>query len=94
MSQASTADHPQIRVVRRQAVRPTISLSLRPVRPSLLDLRLAGDPWIVPQGENLLALCFSDWQLASLRGMGLDLPGLNQLLDRMRHRRPRPRRRR
>ena len=92
MLQAPPAPQPQLRVVRRQAIGSTIRIAIRPVRPSLLDLRLAGDPWILDHGEENLALCFNDWQLASVRGLPLELPSLNRLLDRLRHRLPRRRR--
>ena len=60
-------------------------------RPSLLDPRLRGDPWLVTRGEGGLALYFGDKQLAALPGLALDAPALNQLLFGLRHRRPRPR---
>jgi hypothetical protein len=92
MLQAPSAEQQQIRVVRRQSLHPTVKVYVRPVRPSLLDLRLAGDPWVVEQGEEQLAVCFNDWQLTNLSGLALELPSLNRLLDRMRHRLPRRRR--
>jgi hypothetical protein len=87
-----TAAKGQMRVVRRQSTRPTIKVTLRLTRPSLLDLRLAGDPWIIDRGQELLAMCFNNCQLASIGGLALDVPALNQLLDRLRHRQPRRRR--
>jgi hypothetical protein len=91
MLQAPPAAQPQFRVVRRQAIGPAVKVSIRPVRPSMLDLRLMGDPWIVDQGAENLALCFNDCQLASLRGLTLEVPSFNRILDRMRHRLPRRR---
>lgn len=61
------------------------------VRPSLLDLRFTGDPWIVQQSDGLLLLCLGDTRLADIQGIGIDVPSLNLALDRMRHRRPRRR---
>ncbi len=66
---------------------------LRMVRPSVLDLRFTGDPWIVEESEGRLLLCLGDYHLAGIRGSGIDLPSLNLALDRLRSRRPRPRRR-
>jgi hypothetical protein len=74
-------------------MRPTLIFTIRPLHPSLLDQRLMGDPWIIPQEADRLDLCFDDFRMASLSGTALDLPTLNLLLDRMRHRAPRRRRR-
>jgi hypothetical protein len=65
---------------------------LRTTRPSLFDLRFNGDAWIVDHGDDGFALCLGDYRLASISGLALDLPSLNQLYDRARHRRPRRRR--
>jgi hypothetical protein len=64
---------------------------LRMVRPSLLDLRFTGDPWIVKSSAGPCKLCLGDTCLAGINAIGIDLPSLNLVLDRMRHRRPRPR---
>jgi hypothetical protein len=69
-------------------VRLPVTLRLRTVRPSLLDKRFCGDAWIV-QGEEDCTLCLGDYSLARIQGSPLDLPVLNNLLDRVRHRRPR-----
>ena len=61
---------------------------LKMVRPSLLDLRFTGDPWIVARSDGTFNLCLGDYCLAGIHGVSLDLPSLNQVLDRMRHRRP------
>jgi hypothetical protein len=55
----------------------------------LLDQRFVGDAWIVGSGEELLTLCLGTFPLARIQGLALDLPALNQLLDRARTRRPR-----
>ena len=59
-------------------------LHLRSVRPSLLDLRFTGDPWIVPQQNGVLRLCVGNTPLADIRAQALDLPSLNQTLERLR----------
>jgi hypothetical protein len=64
-------------------------MRLRAVRPSVLDLRFCGDPWIVVGEDGQFALCLGDYSLASINSLSLDLPALNGLLDRVRHRRPR-----
>lgn len=79
----------KLRVLRRRSIRPAVAVSIRTVRPSVLDPRLAGDPGLVdPQGEAF-ALRFGDRRVASVSGLGLDLPSLTQLIDRVRRRRPR-----
>jgi hypothetical protein len=79
----------QIRVLHRQPLRPTVKVTVHPVRPSVLDSRIVGDPWICPSGDETLSLCFNTWQMAAVRGVELDVPALNGLLDRLRNRRPR-----
>jgi hypothetical protein len=64
-------------------------LTLCTVRPSLLDLRFTGDPWLVARPEGRLALCLGDYQLVHVEATSLDAPWLNSLLDQARHRRPR-----
>jgi hypothetical protein len=92
MLQAPPAGPSQMRVVRRQSTRPTVRVFVRPLRPSLLESRLAGDPWIIPHDAETLALCFDDWPLAAVGGLPLDLPFFNHLLERLRTRPPRRRR--
>jgi hypothetical protein len=67
------------------------TLRLRSVRPSILDLRFCGDPWIKAGQDGKLAIYLGDYRLASIDGLPIDLPGLNAMLDRVRHRRPRHR---
>jgi hypothetical protein len=61
------------------------------MRPSLLDLRFSGDPWIVDRKDGTFALCLGDYCLVRFPGAALDLPGLNHIFNAMRHRRPRRR---
>src|SRR4051794_380653 len=75
------------RWARRQAT--PVDLSFCTIRPSLLDLRFTGDPWIVPQTEGRLALCLGDYQLVRFDATPLDVPSLNFMLEQARHRRPR-----
>jgi hypothetical protein len=65
--------------------------TLRVVRPSLLDLRFTGDPWIVPREDGSCAICLGDTPLAGILAVQLDLPSLNNVIDRMRHPRHRHR---
>ncbi len=80
------------RIMRRQAVRPPVNLTVRPVRPSLMEFRLTGDAWIVVQEADCLSLRFNDWQLAVLAGAVIDVPSLNRWLERLRSRPVRRRR--
>jgi hypothetical protein len=73
----------------RRAAQPAIDLNLRSVRPSLLDRRFSGDPWIVDQGNGTFALCLGDYHLVWFEGLAVDLPALNRLYHGMRRRRPR-----
>jgi hypothetical protein len=70
---------------------PRHFVSLRVVRPSLLDLRFTGDPWIVRREDGSCAICLGDTPLAGIRAVQLDLPSLNSVIDRMRHPRHRHR---
>jgi hypothetical protein len=90
MPPAAFTNPVRLRVVRRQATQPVSRVVIRPIRPSLLEMRLAGDPWIVPaKAPETLSLRFNDWQLVALGGLALDLPTFNRLLDQLRQRRPR-----
>ncbi len=72
-------------------MRRTITITITTRRPSLLDPRLRGDPWILPRSGGGLALCFDAWEMAAVAGSPFDVPSLNSLLHRMRHRYPRRR---
>ena len=64
---------------------------LRMVRPSLLDVRFTGDSWLVDRQDGTFALFLGDYRLAGIQGEPIDLHSLNQVLDRIRHRRHRRR---
>jgi hypothetical protein len=80
-----------LRIVSRRASKTTVTVSIRPVRPSLLDLRLQGDPWITAHGERA-QVYFDQCVLTSCGALPLDVPGLNAQLQAMRHRAPRRKR--
>lgn len=67
----------------------SLSLALKTVRPSLLDLRFSGDAAVVHQPDGPPALCLGNYRLVRVEALSLDLPTLNQMLDRARHQRPR-----
>jgi hypothetical protein len=57
---------------------------LRSVRPSLLDLRFTGDPWIVDHQDGTASLCLEDYRLARIDVLCVDVPSFYQLLTRLR----------
>jgi hypothetical protein len=91
MQDASAAMIAPARSRHFSAIRSPDNLHIRSVRPSVLDLRFCGDPWIVAGRDGRFALYLGDYSLVRIDGSNLDLPGLNTLLDRLRHRRPRRR---
>jgi hypothetical protein len=58
--------------------------SLRCVRPSLLDLRFTGDPWVVDHEDGTASVRLDNYRLAHIEAMPFELPSLNQLLLRLR----------
>jgi len=74
--------------------KPSIQLdspnsSLRSVRPSLLDLRFTGDPWVVDEQDGTSSLRLDDYCLASIAALGFHLPVLNRILRTLRRRQAR-----
>jgi hypothetical protein len=55
-------------------------------RPTITDMRFQGDPWLEDARDGTLSLCVGNYPVAVLRGLSLDLPHLNSLLDRLRQR--------
>lgn len=89
MRDASTATLDCSRSRLLDAVQPKYDLRLRSVRPSVLDRRFCGDPWIEAGQNGQFTLYLGDYSLVSIDALAIDLPALNSLLDRIRHRRPR-----
>jgi hypothetical protein len=58
----------------------------RTVRPSLLDLRFTGDPWVVGRGDCGASLYLDGYQLATLAALPFDLPSFNRTLCQLRRR--------
>lgn len=58
--------------------------ALRSVRPSLMDLRFTGDPWVVDHEDGTASVRLDDYRLARLQTVPYDLPSLNQLLLQLR----------
>src|SRR3712207_2014073 len=59
---------------------------LRSVRPSLLDLRFTGDPWMADRRDGTASLCLDDYRLAQIGVLSLDVPSFYRSLLRMRQR--------
>ena len=63
---------------------PTPSDSVRCVRPSLLDLRFTGDPWVVDQEDGSASVRLDNYPLAFIQAMPFDMPSLNRLFLELR----------
>ena len=57
---------------------------IRSVRPSLLDVRFTGDPWVVDHEDGTASVRLDNYRLARIQAMPFDLPSLNQLLLQLR----------
>lgn len=57
---------------------------LRSVRPSLLDLRFTGDPWVVDHKDGSASVRLDNYRVARIQTMPFDLPSLNQLVLQLR----------
>jgi hypothetical protein len=59
--------------------------TLRSVRPSLVDLRFTGDPWVVDHEDGSASLRLDNYPLVRLGALSFDLPSLNRTLLQLRH---------
>jgi hypothetical protein len=57
--------------------------AIRASRPSLVDLRFKGDPWVVWHGA-LAAVCLGDYPMSQVAASPLDVPSLNRALQQVR----------
>lgn len=57
---------------------------LRSVRPSLLDVRFTGDPWVVDQCDGSASVRLDNYHLVRIEALPFDLPSFNQLLLQLR----------
>ena len=62
---------------------PSRRVTLRACRPSLIDLRFKGDPWVVGD-ERRAAVCLGDYSLGQVHICSLDVPSLNRALLQIR----------
>jgi hypothetical protein len=56
---------------------------IRASRPSLIDLRFKGDPWVVDNGSTA-SLCLGDYPMAQIAASPFDVPTLNRALAQVR----------
>jgi hypothetical protein len=54
------------------------------VRPSLIDLRFTGDPWVVDHEDGTASLRLDNYPLVEFGALPLDLPSLNRTLLQLR----------
>jgi hypothetical protein len=66
---------PRVNVTRR--------VIFRSYRPSLIDLRFKGDPWVV-EHDRQAAVCLGDFPLGQVGVSPLDVPSLNRFLMQVR----------
>lgn len=72
-------------VMPRTLPSPKPAPALHSVRPSLLDLRFTGDPWVVDHEDGTSSVRLDNYPLARIQTVPLDLPSLNQLLLQLRY---------
>jgi hypothetical protein len=58
-------------------------VTVRACRPSLIDLRFKGDPWVV-LAEKQAAVCLGDFPMGQVAVSPLDVPSLNRALLQVR----------
>jgi hypothetical protein len=63
---------------------PRTCSPLRSVRPSLLDLRFTGDPWVVDHQDGTATIRLDNYRLARIPTSPLDVPSLNNLFLQLR----------
>jgi len=59
---------------------------VRAVRPSLLDARFVGDPWIVDHCDGTASVSLDDYPLTRVLLGVFDLPALNRVWTELRNR--------
>jgi hypothetical protein len=82
---------PGLRIVSRRPSSRSARVCVKPLRPSLLDLRLQGDPWISLYTTDAAGIYFNGCLLATFAALPFDVPALNTQLQVLRHRLPRRR---
>jgi len=91
MSATLVQPEPRLRIVSRRSSGKTVTVSIRPTRPSLLDYRLRGDAWVVALDGHSAGVFFDSCQMLTVGAVSLDAAALNTRLHALRHRPPRRR---
>jgi hypothetical protein len=66
---------------RRRSHRSQAVFQIRHPRPTLLDHRLRGDAWVLPQSDQTSGVYFGNYCLTNISATSFDLPTFNRLLD-------------
>jgi hypothetical protein len=53
-------------------------------RPTVMDMRFRGDPWVEDRADGTLFLCLGNYPLATVQALTIDQPHFNQVLSRLR----------
>ncbi len=72
--------YPILHTTRMNAPRRVV---IRASRPSLIDLRFKGDPWVVDNGSTA-SVCLGDYPMAQIAACSFDVPTLNRALAQVR----------
>jgi hypothetical protein len=80
---------PRYRIIKRCPTCATVRVRVKAVRPSLLDLRLQGDVWIVDCAPEIAGVFVDSCRLMDVSAVALDLPSFNSQLYALRHRQTR-----
>jgi hypothetical protein len=76
-----------LKLIGKVAARSTVPQPLAPlrsIRPSLLDVRFSGDPWVVAHEDGSASVQLDDYGLARIQTLPFDVPSLNHLLLQLR----------
>jgi hypothetical protein len=72
------------KVLPRLSHPPQPLATVRSIRPSLLDLRFTGDPWVVGNEDGTASICLDNYLLTNVQTLPFDVPSLNHLLLQLR----------
>jgi hypothetical protein len=62
----------------------TRRITIRACRPSFIDLRFKGDPWVVRKEQQAAVVCLGDFTMGQVTVSPLDVPSLNRALLQVR----------
>jgi hypothetical protein len=76
-----------LKLIGKKMARSTLPRALAPlrsIRPSLLDVRFTGDPWVVDHEDGTASVRLDNYGLVRIQTLPFDVPSLNQLLLQLR----------